>query len=163
MSIPNMGRFLKEYPLKPYPYWNTTTMNCHPDTYFNNFTFATQQSHRSNLSHATKNPVVTVKRFLEKFSDRVCAGHIAYINNPLQTFSILEPSGVGGCESKIRATVRQSAKQKKCLLAVNAGFFNATTEECYGNVVSDGRLIAKSKWNKNANFGIRKDGSLVFG
>ncbi|XP_010215550.1 PREDICTED: N-acetylglucosamine-1-phosphodiester alpha-N-acetylglucosaminidase, partial [Tinamus guttatus] len=38
-----------------------------------------------------------------------------------------------------------------------------TTGECLGNVVSDGRLVRNARGLQNAQFGIRKDGTLVFG
>ncbi|KAM9351876.1 N-acetylglucosamine-1-phosphodiester alpha-N-acetylglucosaminidase-like [Symphorus nematophorus] len=45
----------------------------------------------------------------------------------------------------------------------NAGFFNATSDQRLGDVVSDGRMVRDSGGQQNAQFGIRKDGSLVFG
>uniref|UniRef100_A0A8B9G2F4 N-acetylglucosamine-1-phosphodiester alpha-N-acetylglucosaminidase n=1 Tax=Amazona collaria TaxID=241587 RepID=A0A8B9G2F4_9PSIT len=37
------------------------------------------------------------------------------------------------------------------------------TGECFGNVVSDGKLVRNSGGLQNAQFGIRKDGTMVFG
>ncbi|KAM9351872.1 N-acetylglucosamine-1-phosphodiester alpha-N-acetylglucosaminidase-like [Symphorus nematophorus] len=45
----------------------------------------------------------------------------------------------------------------------NAGFFNATSNQRLSNVVSDGRMVRDSGGQQDAQFGIRKDGSLVFG
>ncbi|XP_059717186.1 N-acetylglucosamine-1-phosphodiester alpha-N-acetylglucosaminidase isoform X2 [Haemorhous mexicanus] len=46
---------------------------------------------------------------------------------------------------------------------LNGGYFNMDTGECLGNVVSDGRLVRDSGGLQNAQFGIRKDGTMVFG
>eukprot|EP01136_Pigoraptor_vietnamica_P034755 Opistho-1_new@99085 len=55
-----------------------------------------------------------------------------------------------------------TAHAKGCLVAANGGFFNTANGACYGNVVSDGRVVQTSPWH-NANFGIRRDGSFVTG
>lgn len=85
------------------------------------------------------------------------------VNDPLRTVSVLEPGGPGGCEMRVRATVRETAEAAECLYAQNAGFFNTVTRECLGNVVSNNRVVRDSGGLQNAQFGIRKDGSLVFG
>ena len=60
--------------------------------------------------------------------------HVMYVNNPLQTVSVYEPLHDGSCKSGQlkNATVRQSAAERKCLVAVNAGLFNTSTGQCYG-------------------------------
>ncbi|XP_070821658.1 N-acetylglucosamine-1-phosphodiester alpha-N-acetylglucosaminidase-like isoform X2 [Chaetodon trifascialis] len=85
------------------------------------------------------------------------------VRDPLRTVSVLEPSGPGGCDLHQRATVEETAKAAGCLYAQNAGFFNTQTHQCLGNVVSDGRRVQDSGGLQNAQFGIRRDGSLVFG
>ncbi|XP_054476885.1 N-acetylglucosamine-1-phosphodiester alpha-N-acetylglucosaminidase-like [Anoplopoma fimbria] len=96
-------------------------------------------------------------------SSRQVYGHVTVVHDPLRTVSVLEPGGPGGCEMNQRATVEETAAAAGCLYAQNAGFFNTKTGECLGNVMSDGRLVRDSGGVQNAQFGIRKDGSLVFG
>lgn len=90
-------------------------------------------------------------------------GHMTVVYNPLRTVSVLEPGGPGGCEMRQRASVPETAEAAACLYAQNAGFFSTSTGECLGNVVSDGRMVRDSGGVQNAQFGIRRDGSLVFG
>ncbi|XP_034729582.1 N-acetylglucosamine-1-phosphodiester alpha-N-acetylglucosaminidase [Etheostoma cragini] len=96
-------------------------------------------------------------------SSRVVYGHITAVRDPLRTVSVLEPGGPGGCGMKQRASVEETADAAGCLYAQNAGFFGTSTGRCLGNVVSDGRLVQDSGGLQNAQFGIRKDGTLVFG
>ncbi|KAM9367024.1 N-acetylglucosamine-1-phosphodiester alpha-N-acetylglucosaminidase-like [Symphorus nematophorus] len=90
-------------------------------------------------------------------------GHITLVRDPLRTLSVLEPGGPGGCEKHRRATAEQTAVAAGCLYAQNAGFFTGTSNRRLGDVVSDGRMVRDSGGQQNAQFGIRKDGSLVFG
>nr|XP_046255515.1 N-acetylglucosamine-1-phosphodiester alpha-N-acetylglucosaminidase [Scatophagus argus] len=90
-------------------------------------------------------------------------GHMTVVNDPLRTVSVLEPGGPGGCGMNKRATVEDTAEAAGCLYAQNAGFFNTQSYECLGNVVSDGRMVQDSDGVQNAQFGIREDGTLVFG
>lgn len=90
-------------------------------------------------------------------------GHMTVVHDPLRTVSVLEPGGPGGCGMNKCATVEETAKAAGCLYAQNAGFFNTSSCKCLGNVVSDGRLMQDSGGVQNAQFGIRKDGTLVFG
>ncbi|KAJ7305715.1 hypothetical protein JRQ81_010081 [Phrynocephalus forsythii] len=90
-------------------------------------------------------------------------GHITVVADVLRMFSVMEPGGPGGCRSRRRATVEETARLGKCLVAQNGGYFNMDTGKCLGNVVSDGRLVQTSGGVQNAQFGIRKDGTLVFG
>ncbi|KAK5861676.1 hypothetical protein PBY51_017133 [Eleginops maclovinus] len=90
-------------------------------------------------------------------------GHVTVVRDPLRTLSVLEPGGPGGCEKSPRVTVEETVAPAGCLYAQNAGFFNITSDECLGNVVSDGWMVRDSRGVQNAQFGIRKDGTLVFG
>lgn len=124
---------------------------------------------------STSRPTSKEARFkFHKFADsddgkRYLIGTIAYIEDPYHSFSILEPSGKGGCERKYyyttRSTVLETSKKRKygCKLAANAGYFSMTTGQCFGNVVSDGRIVQTTNDEQNANFGIREDGTIVVG
>nr|XP_056722571.1 N-acetylglucosamine-1-phosphodiester alpha-N-acetylglucosaminidase [Euleptes europaea] len=90
-------------------------------------------------------------------------GHFTIARDPLRTLSVLEPGGPGGCRNRSRATVEETARLGKCLVAQNGGYFDMDTGECLGNVVSDGQLVQTSRGLQNAQFGIRQDGTLVFG
>ncbi|XP_070576218.1 N-acetylglucosamine-1-phosphodiester alpha-N-acetylglucosaminidase-like isoform X2 [Ptychodera flava] len=128
-------------------------------------------THESFLSHTAPDvwqPLVETNRFIDKWDiterlSKLVYGHISYVNNPLRTLSVLEPREVGGCAKSLRATVEETALQKHCLVAVNAGFFNTHTGACLGNIVSDGRMVLQNKGIQNAHFGIRQDGTLFFG
>nr|XP_033777408.1 N-acetylglucosamine-1-phosphodiester alpha-N-acetylglucosaminidase [Geotrypetes seraphini] len=113
-------------------------------------------------------PVATTEVFVSKFPEengnqKTVYGHFTFVNDPLRTFSVLEPGGPGGCSSNRTATVEETAKFRKCLVAQNGGYFNVETGECLGNVISDGKLVHDAKGMQNAQFGIRTDGTLVFG
>lgn len=90
-------------------------------------------------------------------------GHMTVVHNPLRTVSVLEPGGPDGCRMNRKVSVEETAESAGCLYAQNAGFFNTDSGECLGNVVSDGRLVRDSGGLQTAQFGIRKDGTLVFG
>ncbi|XP_030315899.1 N-acetylglucosamine-1-phosphodiester alpha-N-acetylglucosaminidase [Calypte anna] len=116
----------------------------------------------------TSGPVATTRTFVSYIppegSDRKAVyGHFTFVRDPLRTFSVLEPGGPGGCQAHRRATVEETAKLRGCLVAQNGGYFNMETGECLGNVVSDGKLVRNSGGVQNAQFGIRKDGTMVFG
>uniref|UniRef100_K7GAQ7 N-acetylglucosamine-1-phosphodiester alpha-N-acetylglucosaminidase n=1 Tax=Pelodiscus sinensis TaxID=13735 RepID=K7GAQ7_PELSI len=113
-------------------------------------------------------PITTTRGFVSYFSPvsetrREVYGHFTFVSNPLRTFSVLEPGGLGGCNSSVRATVTETARRGKCLVAQNGGYFDMVTGECLGNIVSDGRLVRSAGGVQNAQFGIRKDGTMVFG
>ncbi len=72
--------------------------------------------------------------------------------------SFLPPTG--GCPGL--KTVDESTRDYKCDVATNAGFFNPNTGDCYGNLISDGRIL-QLPGTENVNFGIRRDGSVVVG
>ena len=92
-------------------------------------------------------------------------GHIAVIHNPLKTISVQYPEDAVSCSkwSGLRQTVSHTARNKKCTLAINAGFFNTHTAGCLGNIISNGKLLHNSNGIQNANFGIRSDGTIVVG
>lgn len=91
------------------------------------------------------------------------SGHMTMVHDPLRTVSVLEPGGPGGCGMNQRATVEETSAAAGCLYAQNGGFFNTESNRCLGNVVSDGRMVQDSGGVQNAQFGIRRDGTLVFG
>uniref|UniRef100_A0A087XAJ8 N-acetylglucosamine-1-phosphodiester alpha-N-acetylglucosaminidase n=1 Tax=Poecilia formosa TaxID=48698 RepID=A0A087XAJ8_POEFO len=97
------------------------------------------------------------------FAGFLFPGHMTVVHDPLKMVSVLEPGGPGGCEMKRRVSVEDTAKAAGCLYAQNGGFFKTKSSECLGNVVSSGRLVQDSKGVQNAQFGIRRDGTLVFG
>ncbi|KAG8506473.1 N-acetylglucosamine-1-phosphodiester alpha-N-acetylglucosaminidase [Galemys pyrenaicus] len=104
-----------------------------------------------------------VRTFVSYFGDRAVAGHLTRAAEPLRAFSVLEPGGPGGCALRRRATVEETARAAGCSVAQNGGFFRMETGECLGNVVSDGRRVSSSGGLQNAQFGIRRDGTLVTG
>ncbi|XP_053313109.1 N-acetylglucosamine-1-phosphodiester alpha-N-acetylglucosaminidase [Spea bombifrons] len=118
-------------------------------------------------SNHTVLPLVSSKVFASVFANgidkKTVLGHFTFINNPLKTVSVLEPGGVLGCSKNTTATVEETVKYGKCVVAQNGGFFNTTTGECLGNIVSNGRLVQNSGGIQNAQFGIKADGTMVFG
>lgn len=91
------------------------------------------------------------------------SGHLTVVSDPLRTVSVLEPGGRGGCRQRSTAEVAETARLRGCLYAQNGGFFDTRLFDCFGNVVSDGEMVQDSGGVQNAQFGIRKDGTLVFG
>ncbi|XP_029959508.1 N-acetylglucosamine-1-phosphodiester alpha-N-acetylglucosaminidase isoform X2 [Salarias fasciatus] len=110
-------------------------------------------------------PVAESKVFVSDVpgSSRMVYGHMTVVHDPLRSVSVLEPGGPGGCGSNRTVSVAETAEAAGCLYAQNAGFFNTKSGACLGNVVSDGTAVRDSGGVQNAQFGIRKDGSLVFG
>ena len=112
-------------------------------------------------------PFVQVHNFYHEFTKsfqiKNVVGHVVTIEDPFRTFSVLEPKQIGGCSTSTRSTVAESARQRKCWVSANAGYFRTRDGKCYGNVFSDGREVMDSGGVQNANFGIRKDGTLVVG
>lgn len=104
----------------------------------------------------------SVRTFVSYFADRAVPGHLTR-REPLRTFSVLEPGGPGGCASRRRATVEGTARPSGCTVARSGGFFGMETGECLGNVVSGGRRVSSAGGLRNAQFGIRRDGTLVTG
>ncbi|XP_014671771.1 PREDICTED: N-acetylglucosamine-1-phosphodiester alpha-N-acetylglucosaminidase-like [Priapulus caudatus] len=154
--------------LLPYPpgrhgprHGNRFVRDCQPAQYGALTSEITQCKDRSS---ETKSPVAIVKQFIVEtvWPTRSVQGHVAIVSNPLKTISVLEPAG-GGCSGKTVALVTETASQHHCLVALNAGFFNTSSKECLGNVVSRGKLVHDSGGIQNAHFGILKNGSLFFG
>ncbi|KAF4087954.1 hypothetical protein AMELA_G00076980 [Ameiurus melas] len=126
-----------------------------------------------NLTHETwpanahpGSPVVESKTFVSGIGNssvKWVSGHITVVHDPLRTVSVLEPGGPGGCKSFRRELVESTAKTRKCLIAQNGGYFVTNDGQCLGNIVSDGKLVQNSGGVQNAQFGIRKDGTMVFG
>lgn len=118
--------------------------------------------------NSTGLPAATTRTFVSYISSaeeqrRAVYGHFTFVRNPLRTLSVLEPGGAGGCGERRRVTVEETARLGRCLVAQNGGYFDMSSGECLGNVVSDGRLVQNARGLQNAQFGIRRDGSMVFG
>ncbi|TTA40573.1 N-acetylglucosamine-1-phosphodiester alpha-N-acetylglucosaminidase [Bagarius yarrelli] len=131
-----------------------------------------QPTIHGNLTHETwltskhtGSPIVESKTFVSAIGSSVTwvSGHITVVHDPLRTVSVVEPGGPGGCKNFLRELVENTAKTRKCLIAQNGGYFITKNGQCLGNIVSDGRLVQNSGGVQNAQFGIRKDGTLVFG
>ncbi|XP_070587004.1 N-acetylglucosamine-1-phosphodiester alpha-N-acetylglucosaminidase-like [Erythrolamprus reginae] len=130
---------------------------------------------RGNATHETwpcdnssASPLAMTYTFVSDFpphhpNRRQVYGHLTIVRDPLRTFSVLEPGGPRGCHLHRRATVEETVSQSQCLVAQNGGYFNTKTGACLGNVVSNGQLVQSSGGVQNAQFGIRQDGTLVFG
>lgn len=116
-----------------------------------------------NLLPNGKSPGYRMHSFTKQVGKNRILGHRIVISNGKEMLSVLEPLQTNGCNEHKRATVLESSKQRDCLVAVNAGFFDERTGQCFGNLVSDGEEMNKFRGLKSANFGIRKDGSLVVG
>ncbi|KJE93371.1 N-acetylglucosamine-1-phosphodiester alpha-N-acetylglucosaminidase [Capsaspora owczarzaki ATCC 30864] len=95
-------------------------------------------------------------------SGRLVPAHYSVADDPLRTFSIEEP--VLGCSntSNHRELTSVTAKHNQCIIAGNAGFFGVSNGMCHGNLISDGQLV-QNTGRQNANFGIRRDGTIVVG
>ncbi|KAK7877742.1 hypothetical protein WMY93_030556 [Mugilogobius chulae] len=113
-------------------------------------------------SSSDPSPASVHSFILQPSRGRYVYGRVALVQDPLRSLSVLEPGGAGGCERQRLVPAAHTALSGGCEVAVNAGFYNASSGACLGNVVSDGRLVTKSPVY-NAQFGIRKDGRLVFG
>ena len=74
------------------------------------------------------------------------------ISNPLHHFSIVAPNN-RQCPGY--GTTSETAKAAGCVLAINAGFFNRSTGDCIGNVVSHGHRVEISGI-ENVNFALLK-------
>ncbi|XP_067887666.1 N-acetylglucosamine-1-phosphodiester alpha-N-acetylglucosaminidase isoform X2 [Heterodontus francisci] len=151
------------YPLEHgSPHTHRYVRDCQP-VIFGNVTHETWPADKS-----TDLPIAKTTVFVSNFPTdegklKAVTGHFTLVNNPLRTVSILEPLKPGGCSQSYRATVQETMKSRKCLVAQNGGFFDMSTGRCLGNVVSDGKLVQDGKGIQNAQFGIKKDGTLVFG
>lgn len=128
-----------------------------------------------NVTHETwaaskhsNSPLFESNIFISDITDdsgvhRWASGHITEVHDPLRSVSVLEPGGPGGCRLSHRELVEHTAKTRKCLVSQNGGFFDIDNGQCLGNVISDGKLVRSSGGIQNAQFGIRKNGTLVFG
>eukprot|EP00057_Strongylocentrotus_purpuratus_P012761 XP_011667235.1 PREDICTED: uncharacterized protein LOC752960 [Strongylocentrotus purpuratus] len=131
---------------------------------YGNVDHHTQKAHHWDQKGRVPYPITDLNYFYDDLpSGERAPGHIVRVNSPARTVSVLEPFDSGGCTNHHRATVDSTAKQDNCLVAVNAGFFNPRSGACYGNVVSNGRLVQTNGGLQNAHLGIRADGTLVFG
>ncbi|KAK6491480.1 N-acetylglucosamine-1-phosphodiester alpha-N-acetylglucosaminidase isoform X2 [Huso huso] len=166
----NVGNSLNDDLLLPYPlsqghgpqHHNRYVRDCQPVIH-GNVTYETWTSDKT-----ADFPVATTRVFVSKFpvaggTLKSVYGHVTVVRNPLKTVSVLEPGGPQGCTKYRTATVEETAKPRKCLVAQNGGYFNTQIKQCLGNIVSDGNLVQNSKGIQNAQFGIKKDGTLVFG
>ncbi|XP_041961694.1 N-acetylglucosamine-1-phosphodiester alpha-N-acetylglucosaminidase [Alosa sapidissima] len=139
------------------PHSHRHVRDCQPVVH-GNVTHETWPAHNRSVS-----PVAESRVFVSAISSRWVSGHITVVSDPLRTVSVLEPGGQGGCQQRRRTQVSETARPKKCLYAQNGGFFDTKNFSCLGNVVSDGEMVQDSRGVQNAQFGIRKDGTLVFG
>ncbi|XP_060601860.1 N-acetylglucosamine-1-phosphodiester alpha-N-acetylglucosaminidase-like [Ruditapes philippinarum] len=112
-------------------------------------------------------PIVDSQQLTVTVFGRNVKVHIAYIHNPMKTFSVYEPLHEGTCKLRDKtinlAKVQVTAESKRCLVATNAGLFNTHNGACYGNIVSDGRLVQDTEGLQNAHFGITKLGEIFTG
>jgi len=89
-------------------------------------------------------------------------GHVAWLSNPRGHFSVT-PALPGGCGTFARVSDVAKLHSPKCRFATNAGLFDIHTKACFGNIVSDGRVIQTVPLNEtNVAFGI-KNGEFVVG
>jgi hypothetical protein len=65
------------------------------------------------------------------------SGHLWLLHNPINHFSIYEPTN--GCGHRVK--VSDTASEHECIVATNAGFFDTHNGDCHGNLVSDSRLV----------------------
>ncbi|XP_072536180.1 N-acetylglucosamine-1-phosphodiester alpha-N-acetylglucosaminidase [Salminus brasiliensis] len=149
--------------------------NSHGPSHSHRYVRDCQPVHHGNLTHETwlasnhsGSPVMESRIFISSISSisetsKWVSGHITVVHDPLRAVSVLEPGGPGGCEKSHRELVENTARTRRCLVAQNGGYFVTDSGRCLGNVVSDGRLVQNSRGLQNAQFGIRKDGTLVFG
>ncbi|XP_057290947.1 N-acetylglucosamine-1-phosphodiester alpha-N-acetylglucosaminidase-like isoform X3 [Hydractinia symbiolongicarpus] len=114
-----------------------------------------------------KNISKTFKLFYIKYrTSTLQYGHHTIVRDPLNMISVLEPMKPGSCSTKTLSYVTDSAQQRNCIIATNAGFFGIDGRKkgaCLGNIISNGRLVQDADGVQNANFGIRKDGTVVIG
>ncbi|KAL3859709.1 hypothetical protein ACJMK2_009914 [Sinanodonta woodiana] len=157
---------LKPYRHKHGPHrTNRDVQSCQHYKYGNR-THSKYLAHRGNSNDS---PILKARHAIlmpgEYMNQDITQIHISYIDDPLHTVSVYEPGHNGACRKGegYRATVLESARNMGCLMAVNAGFFNTTSGACYGNIISNGRLVQDSEGVQNAHFGITADGYLFFG
>ncbi|XP_005095656.1 N-acetylglucosamine-1-phosphodiester alpha-N-acetylglucosaminidase isoform X2 [Aplysia californica] len=133
---------------------------------YGNVTFS---KHRASHNDSLILPLVDyhyyIKQVGQYWDQRTLYINHQVVKNPLSTFSVLEPGHKNGCSNNPghRETVQNSAKQKNCILASNAGFFNITSDQCLGNIVSDKFLVQDSGGIQNVHFGVTEDGNIFTG
>lgn len=111
-------------------------------------------------------PQIQVYPFIDNFySDletKLLYGRLTIIEDPLRTVSVIEPRNPGGCNMTLLSTVADTGRRAQCHVAENAGFFDAENGTCFGNIISNGKIVSLTNV-LNVNFGIRKSGSIVVG
>jgi len=158
--------------LLPFPYGrhgsrrsHRFVRECQPSR-FGNLTHEEWPTHHDDSVASAVNPA-EVRRFALEVgagnNRRMVYGHHVIVNNPNRTVSVVEPREQSGCQLHYREIVSTTAATKKCMVAVNAGFYNITDGGCLGNVVSNGRLAHDAGDMLNAHFGIKENGNLFFG
>ena len=130
-----------------------------------------QPKKHGNLTHETiktlkQSKEIQLDYFMKKFlAYGLQFGHHAIIKDPATMISIQQPLD-GGCQNLSTSTVKDTAIQNGCYIATNAGYFVPSDRTpygaCLGNIISDSKVIRKTGI-QNANFGIRRDGSIVIG
>ena len=128
--------------------------------------------HETYESIATKTnfsrPQIKVNEFIDDFysfyffETTHIYGRLTVVEDPLRTISVIEPRSSGGCNMSILSTVADTARRAHCYVAENAGFFDTVNGSCYGNIISNGKMVRLSNVH-NVNFGIRKNGSIIVG
>jgi len=89
-------------------------------------------------------------------------GHAAWLSNPRNHFTITAPLP-GGCGTLQRVSDMAKKHNPKCRFATNAGMFNTTSKQCFGNLVANGQVLKTVPLNEtNVAFGI-KNGEYVVG
>ena len=112
---------------------NRYVRDCQP-AHYGNVTYSIHSAHEDDDPSL---PVVDSRVFVKNIAEyswdtQYAYGHRFIVNNPLKTVSVLEPLEDGGCSKKLSSTVAESASRNNCLVAINAGFFNTTSDECIG-------------------------------
>ncbi|XP_033754725.1 N-acetylglucosamine-1-phosphodiester alpha-N-acetylglucosaminidase-like isoform X2 [Pecten maximus] len=115
-------------------------------------------------STSLQSPLVNYRYTYKKLDERHLVLRHVLVKYPYQTLSVHEPWYPGGCHAN-RTFVAKTTEQKSCMVAVNAGFFHefGAGAGCYGNIVSDGRLVQDSDGIQNVYFGIKENGDIFTG
>lgn len=79
-------------------------------------------------------PTMEVKSFVKSADGCFINGHLAIASDPKNSVSVLEAVD-GGCQTKTRRKVSTASVNGQCQVAVNAGYFNTHTGQCYGKNV----------------------------
>lgn len=87
------------------------------------------------------NPIVNTRFSYENVGTLNNHQHLvvryALVSHPYTTFSVLEPSGPGGCHVN-RTFVTETVEQRRCLVAMNGGYFFelGTGAGCIGKILN---------------------------